>query len=46
MTPDLVPAAVANATARPLRAAVVHRLSLIRFHPVVLWSAALAPAAR
>jgi hypothetical protein len=40
-----VPAAIGNAIAawQP-RTAVLHRLSLVRFHPVeLLWSTALAP---
>ncbi|MGF6227643.1 2'-5' RNA ligase [Inquilinus ginsengisoli] len=46
MRPALVPATIGNAIAawHP-RAAVLHRLSLVRFHPVeILWSTALAPA--
>ena len=46
MRPALVPAAIDNAIAawQP-RTAVLHRLSLVRFHPVeLLWSTALVPA--
>jgi len=46
MRPALVPAAIGNAIAawRP-QPAVLHRISLVRFHPVeLLWSTALAPA--
>ncbi|MGL4964030.1 MAG: 2'-5' RNA ligase family protein [Inquilinus sp.] len=46
MRPALVPAAIGNAIAawQP-RAAVLNRLSLVRFHPVeLLWSTALAPS--
>ena len=44
--PGAVPAAIDNAIAawRP-QPAVLHRISLVRFHPVeLLWSTALAPA--